>query len=215
MAKKRGCFFWGCAGCGCLVVVLIVAVGLTGFFSWKWVDNNLASTTPLAMERGSYSQEEAAAVLNKVNEFKMKMEEGVAGKLELTDREINILVEETMASDPKFGEVIRAFHCDIEEGMATVDVSVYFFKRYFNFHVKGTGQAVGGDAHLDVREFRIGALDMPDEQMGEISRNMEMQIKTNPDLKKNFDKIDRLDLAGDRVIIQLKGAPDRPAGANL
>ncbi len=96
--RQRGCFFYGCVISSVLTVLLIIGLAVLAFIGMRWFSGFVeewTSPAPEELPRVQVSEEERAAVRDRVNAFRKALAAGEAvDPLVLDSADLNALIEE-------------------------------------------------------------------------------------------------------------------------
>ncbi|NOZ22727.1 MAG: hypothetical protein GXP25_16740 [Planctomycetes bacterium] len=117
--QGRGCFFYGCLTSIILLILLLAVVGGTIY----WGYNKLLSYTsdkPMDIPTVEATADEYTALKARVEAFTKAIDEGKSAEIELSARDINILI----AQDPDWKEVKGKAFVKIEGDEVKADASI-------------------------------------------------------------------------------------------
>ena len=189
-----------------LVIVAVVAVlvatlscccGCGGFAWWgpSWLVSFMFADQPLVVP-------EVAPDPAVASRLERAFEAG--GEVRITGDELVQLV------DPASSSELEAFHVDVSDSQALLDVSIRVERGgYLNFHVLGEAVMENGYfTTLTLDELRVGTLDLTkyvavQDLAPQANQNLAQKRAEDPDLDAALATVQSLRLEGDQVVVVL------------
>jgi hypothetical protein len=209
-------FPWGCLIGGCLTVIVlmlggVVATGLAGVWFYKTQVNKYTSPEPRSIPQVEVSEEEIAAIKEKIETFHDRIEKGEqAEQLILTADDINALI----SGDKNLKG--RVF-VKIGEGQISAEVSIPTDEipgaggRFFNGSVTADAELSNGVLIVTVADAEVNGISVPEEIMSGIrDENLAKDLYKDPDVAKSLAKFESLVIENDRIILTPKPAESLP-----
>lgn len=208
--KQSGC---GCFGTGCIIalVVLLIA-GAIGIGFGMWIFNSLKAYTsdkPIDIPTVQATDAEYEAVKQKLKSFKQAANTGQASMIQLTDREINILI----AKDPDFAEAKGHVYVEIADGTMHAKVSIpldwlpLFNGRFLNGDVKCKPNAEGGMARINIQEIKVGDKTAPAEFLKSFEDGFNRSFNEGENTQKVMERIKSVQIINNTILIETKPGP--------
>ncbi len=208
-------FPWGCLIGGCLTVLVLLlggtlATGFAGYWFFKGQIAKYTSEEPKQLPSVEMSEEEIAAIEQRVNGFQEQLEKGEApDQLVLTADEINALISR---QEHLKGHVF----VKIGDGQITADVSLPTDAipgakgRYFNGSVTAEAELREGVLIVTLSQAEVNGNPVPEDIMQAIRQeNLAKDIYKDPKVARGMAKFESLVIDDDRIILTPKAVqPD-------
>ncbi len=211
----------GCFGFGCLLVVVLFALGgLGAYFGVKtFVESAVDKYTersPAPLAQVNLSVEESLEITEKIDSFKESFrdssEDNLGAELELTSREVNYLISNSL--DPLFVELRDKVRFKFEEGKIKTDLSLPLDKsriknlqgRYLNGTADMSLGLEGGELDLNVSSLRANGFDVPDNFLNLVQERSGIMERVMSDARfaELSQYLESFEVVGDRVKLKLK-----------
>jgi len=214
----------GC-GIGCLVVV-VIGVGLS-----VWVFQaakkaltesveEFTSATAVEIEQPTVGEEQKERVAQRFDEFRESLGDGTAGDpLVLTESDLNALIQ----GHPAFSAISDSAMASIEDGKLTSAVSIGFDQfpipipmvgsmlagRFFNGEITLDIQSTGTGPSIFIDDIWMGGKQLPEELRKSFQQqDLLKEMRSDPEMRKQIEKIEDIRIEGDRLIIVPALSPD-------
>jgi hypothetical protein len=205
--KKRGCFFWGCTGCGIVVVIALVFV----FIGYMWIKGfadqyfqDKAQPVPTV----TFNQAELDAAEQKFEGFQKTVEIDYLEKnalnpvIKLSERELNMLVNKEDA-------LKDSLYIDFEENNLNLEVSIKIPDeipivggKYFNGTAQGGIAIIDGMLRLNVTHAEAAGHSLPNTMYENISKGIEEQALEAAETRLWLSTINKLEIRKDEIHIE-------------
>lgn len=210
--EKKGC---GCFGTGCIVVLVLMLIGGgIGFYAGYRIFEYVKSFTSekgieIAVIDGT--DEEFSAVKAKIDAYEKAYDAGQAAAMQLTAREINILI----ARDPELKDWRGRVVVSIKDGKMGASLSVpiekiplvnavpQFKERYFNGDVSGRFKVEEGKVTLTMDELKAGSQVASPALLQQLSEGWSQEVNSDPESKESLSRAKRIEVEGDVLIIEV------------
>ncbi len=207
----RGCFFWGCLISSILMVLLIIAIAVSAWIGYRWLNSKAmeySDPAPMNIPELVMTDEEKAAVYKRWDDFTTSLEADQAATIELNSDELNALLAR---NEQVAGMVHAQINGDQIEGMVSIPLEKVpllgsLKGRYFN--AKGTF-LVSLDGLLDVRltNAEVKGQPLPKEFTDGISQqNLAKDAYNDPDNAAVLRKFSSIEVADGKITLTAKGA---------
>lgn len=205
--KKRGCLFWGCTGCGVMLIVFIIGMIII-FNMVKGFANKYFEATPRPVKTINFSQEELNAAEQKFNNFRQTVDieylekNNINPEITVSERELNILIN-------KEEELRDSFYVDVEENSLNLEISIRIPDdtplvggKYFNGTSEGGISINDGIMTLDIIHAEAAGNILPESLYAKISEAIEKDTLEDPDARLWLSTINKLELRKDEMHIE-------------
>lgn len=214
----RGCLFYGCIS----AIVLVLLVGLTGFFTVRYLANRMIDTytsaTPTQFETVVLSDSEKEDLKKRVTTFQESLgKTNAPAELTLTPAEINT----ALAENPKWKKFAENVRVDIEDDQVICRTSIptdalahlpfmsRLKGRFVNGDCKLTFSLNNGNPALKMVSAVVNGEPLPKEFLDSLEREASFQKMLNdPEFRRHLDQIDWVRLQSGRLEIGAGGTPE-------
>lgn len=198
--NKRGCGKGIAIGCASILV--LAAIG--GFFAYRGIKGFIAEmtekytyTTPLELPRVDVSEDEAKAVLERLDIFtKALNQKGQPSALVLTARDINVLIHRHPGWTNMAGKVYVTIEEDRLHGQVSIpldDVGDMFTGRYLNGSAVFRIDMSAGRLLVFIDSVIVGETAIPEEFMSALrAKNLAEDVNKDPDSTELLQKLDSI-----------------------
>ena len=210
--KKSGC---GKAfGIGCLTVILLIAVG--GFFAYRGgkvflskLADQYTATAPAALPSVEVSDQEAGALLQRVEAFSKALKEGGAvPELELSARDINVLIQKNPAWSSMAGKVYVTIENDRLHGDASIpldQVGGLLKGRWLNGAGTFRVETAAGRLLVFMDALSVRGKAVPEQFMAGIrSKNLAEEATKKPETAALLERLDSVTVRDGKLRIKSK-----------
>lgn len=198
--KKSGGFPWlliGCLGGIAALVFLVVAGILVARMVVTGLLENYTDTTPIELPTTEMSEEEYAALQERVDSFFDAVEAGTAMEpLELSADDINALIQ----NDPNWKQLKGRVHISIEEDLVTGDVSMPLDMfglegRYANGSSTFSIFLRNGTLYVHLDSLTVKGNTVPEEFMAEMrNENLAKDYARDPEVREWLNRFESIDV---------------------
>lgn len=221
LREERGnCFLYGCV----TVVILGLLGALVAFlvirYQFQQLREQYTDTEPVELPTATLPTDELNALIERVDAFAAALRnDEPAEALELTDDEINALLQNHPDVDSEFGDWFYLTFNDDNTVTAQTSVPLnwlpFFGDRYFNGEVRAEVAIRNGRFEVYVQDAVVKGEAVPEQYMTQI-RNENMAQDIDEDAQELVDKIESLEVEDGAVAIVPKNlkAPDEEAPAD-
>jgi hypothetical protein len=208
--EKRGnCLMIGCLGT--LVFVLLLVVG-GGFAGYKFIQGQVdkyTSDKPADLPVIEYSEEQLAAIENRVESFKESMDQGKAPEsLVLTTDELNALIS-------RENDLIGKVYVTIQEGKISGEISIPtdFITggkdRYFNASATFNVSFDHGVLIVTLADAIVKGKRVPQAIIEGIGKeNLARDMYKDPEVAEMLRRFESLIIEEDKIILKPRTTPD-------
>ncbi len=213
--KKGGC--GKAVGIGCLVVVLLAAVG--GFVAARGISRFVTSLSakytadaPVSLPTVEATEQEVAAVKARVDSFAKAVRAGQGGQeLSLDSRDINILIQKHPAWAKAGGRLHVELDGDRIKGEASLPLDDFgrFFKalkgRWLNGSATFRVETAAGRLLVFMDALSVRGAPVPDSMMAGIrAKNLAEEFAKKPEQAAVLDKLESVAVRDGRLIVRSK-----------
>ena len=208
--KKQG----GCGkklAIGCLTVILLTTAG--GFFAYRAaksfvlkLSDQYASTSPAQLPKVDVSDQEAAAVLQRVEAFSKALKAGQAApELALTARDINVLIQKNPAWSSVAGKVYVTIENDRIHGDASIPldkVGGFLKGRWLNGAATFRVDTAAGRLLVFMDAMTVRGKPIPEQFMAGIrGKNLAEDATKKPETDALLQKLEAITVRDGKLII--------------
>lgn len=201
-------FPWGCLLGGCLSVVLLIVIGISAslYATYRLYKSQLdayTSTTPVEIQTVEYTDEEVAAVKQRIEDFKKALENGEAPeKLVLTADEINAIISSDEDLKGKFFVKIKDGEITGEASFPIPEVIPLGKGRYFNGSMSLKASLENGVLIVQVDDAEVNGKPVPEDFMSGLrNQNLAKDAYKDPKAAEFLKKFERLTIEDDKIIL--------------
>jgi hypothetical protein len=213
--EPRGCFFYGCMTLIVLTVLMLIIVGIGGYFAYRAyyrLMEQYTSPTPLELAKVEMSEDDRKALHERFDAFKKALDRGEdAEPLVLNGDELNVLVADAT-------EMEDTVHFVIDGNKLMGEISLPMNKiglpgmagRYFNG--KATFLASLHEGLLLVRadSAEVNGKPLSDEFMAALrNENLAKDVANKPESAQLLRKLESIDIKDGHVTITAKPRAER------
>jgi len=207
--KKRGCGKYIAIGCAGVLLLSIIGAffayqGVKGVISG--VADQYTDTAPLELPSVEVTEEEAAAVLERVAKFTEALQQDKQpSALVLTSQDINVLIQR----HPDWTEMADKVYVTLEEdkiqGQVSFpldDIGSLFKGRYLNGSATFRLSMTAGRLLVFIDSAQVGEESIPEEFMSAIRvKNLAEEANKGPDMKAILQKLDSITVQDGKLSI--------------
>lgn len=211
----HGCFFYGCITAVVLAVLIMVAIGISGYFGYQAylkIVNQYTSPTPMTLPKVEMSKEDREALLARIDAFKNALDQDEETEpLVLSGDELNIWLAEKSKVADRVYFVLEGDKLKGQISLPLGELSLPGVKgRYLNG--KATFAASLRDGLLDVRADSIEVNGQPLSQqllttLG--TKNLAEDAAKQPENARLLNKLESLLIKDGKLLITAKPAKER------
>jgi hypothetical protein len=196
-----------CCGCAVAAAVLgAVAVIGVAWYLYHFAMNRVLQKEPLDIPAVAYTPGELKTLKARAEQART----APRPRLALTDRELNVLVDAEKRAG-KLKELV-GFEVTFEGDGVRVRASLKAENdRYVNLEWAGRARIVNGELELDVREGRIGVLDLAKLAGPKaMSKKIVEEIYKNEEAREALRKIRLFEVRDGRAVLEMERRPRSP-----
>ncbi len=201
-------FPWGCLLGGCLTVIVLIVGGLSasiyaGYRLYKTQLDAYTSTQPAEIQSVEFSDEEVAAVKQRIEDFKSALEKGEAPEqLVLTADEINAIISSDEDLKGKLFVKIKDGEITGEASFPIPDVVPLAKGRYFNGSMSLKASLENGVLIVTVDDAEVNGKPVPEDFMtGLREQNLAKDAYDDPKAAEFLRKFESLTIDDDKIIL--------------
>lgn len=209
----KGCLFYGCLTF--VVLALVVVVG--GYFGVRYVTNNLVqsytASAPVTLPAVEMTDEDYAALRERIDAFTLALENGEAYELALTAEDVNGLI----ARDPEFEPLRNKVYVFIEDGAVRGDVSAPtdplgelpflggLKGRYFNGSLGVTISLENNFLLVQVSSASVNGEPVPQQAIDQMANeNLAKDFYNDPESRAQIEKLESIKVEDDTILIRVR-----------
>ncbi len=202
--KKRSPWPWilGCSGAGCLGVILLIIGGV--WYGVWWVKSFVQDEPTVELYQPA--QEEVQAVKEKIETYQQRVNAGEAGDdemLVLDSHEINTLIAEN--NTEKSARVNVQLEGDQVKAAVSLPWETGEEPSYINGEAVLTVNIKDGLLDVRITEMSVRGRDLPESlKEGFSQENMAKDVNSDPQMRKNFQRVESLEVKDSKMYIKLK-----------
>ncbi len=208
---SKGCLYIGCLS---IIVILTIVFLIAGYYVNKV--RNLAfdftRATPIELKQVDYTEDEEDIIQTKFDDFKNAIDKGQDCKIELSEREVNILIVSNSDADFKLDDKVRVI---IEDNKLKGEISVpipdlpgwvpFPNGRYFTGNAGLDIYASDGALSIILTSFKLGEEELPAEVIKELSKkNLADDLYKKPENRKWLSKLEKIEIKDNKLILHIK-----------
>lgn len=205
-SEKR--FPWGCLLGGCLSVFLLIVIGISASFyaGYRFYRSHLetyTSTQPVEIGSVEYSDEEVAAVKQRIEDFKAALEKGEApAQLVLTADEINAMISSEKELNGKLFVKIKNGQIAADASFPVPEVIPFGKGRYFNGSLSLKASLENGVLIVQVESAEVNGKPVPEQYMSEMRKqNLAKEAYKDSKSAEFLRKFKSLTIEDDKIIL--------------
>lgn len=192
--KGRGCLFYGCLTC----IVLLIIVGLIGFFTVRFLKNKFDAYTdaaPMQLPKVEMAEAEYQTLQERVKGFGEAMDQGKPTEpLTLTERELNALIAKSKNAEEFADKVHVSLEGDQVKGQVSIPLSGLGWigkGRYLNGEATFNVSLENGVLIVTARDVVVKGKPLPETFMVKLrEENLAKDVYKN---EKNAEAVRRLE----------------------
>jgi len=201
-------FPWGCLLGGCLSVFLLIVIGISaslyaGYRLYKSQLDAYTSAKPVEIQSVEYTDQEVAAVKQRIEDFKTALEKGAAPEqLILTADEINAIISSDENLKGRLFVKIEEGEIKGEASFPVPEVVPLGKGRYFNGSMSLKASLENGVLIVTVDNAEVNGKPVPEEFMnGMRNQNLAKDAYKDPKAAEFLKKFKSLTIDDDRIIL--------------
>lgn len=217
-SRAQNCLVYGCL----TMVVVVIIMGLVGVFGvrygYKKIVESYTSPTPVQVPVVQYTPEEWSALTNRLGLFKLQAAANTNEiTLSLSARDINILLNQRMAQNPK-----EQFNVQIEKDTIRSQISLPLDRigldalkgRYVNGMADIKVGIIDGVPDVRITGLEVNGNKVPGTITGRLSdKNLFENGSFDPDTEKVLKRVEKLTVEDGQILLKLKPLPPNDAPA--
>jgi len=216
--QGRGCCFWGCLLAVAMLLLLIAGIGGTTYLGYRWLIAKAlqySDDQPMELPALALDEQQLLAVRRRWESFQESLEAGRADVLELTDEELNALLQ---TNEMAAGRI----HVDIEDdrlrGRVSLPLDALGIQRlrgrYFNAEATFEVALVGDQLVVHMQEAQVKGEPVPEEFMSQLrEENLAKEFGREPEQAEMLRKLESIEVRDGKLFLRSRentAAP--PAG---
>ncbi len=201
-------FPWGCLVGGCLSVFLLIVIGLSATFyaTYQLVKAQVdayTSTQPVEIRTVEYTEQEVAAVKQRIEDFKVALEKGESPEqLVLTADDINAMISSEKELKGKLFVKIEDGEIKGEASFPLPEGLLLGKGRYFNGSISMKASLDNGVLIVQVDEAEVNGKPVPEDFMKSMrNQNLAKDAYKDPETAKFLKKFKSLTIEDNKVIL--------------
>lgn len=203
------CLF-GCLGLCAVFVILVIAGGVFTYYTAKSMIDEYTDTEAVALPTVEYTEDEAANIQTRVTAFFAGTQTSDESQtLELTDREINVLLRSRPEAQV-FGD--DWINVDIEGNELTGEISMPLTQfglgeRYLNASVGLKAAVVNDQLFVTIESASVKGTPVPELYMQQMrGENLAKEFGNDPEMAQYIDRVEEVLIEDDKLKLVLKPA---------
>jgi hypothetical protein len=204
------CCLFGCLGAAVIGIIVLVA----GFFGAKHMYgklmNQYTQAQPQEMPQVQMSETEVLRVRQEWQAFKARTEAGEAGRIELTDDQVNALIASEEDWAELKGRIFLRFEKGQVQGMVSMPLDEFLpgaEGRYLNGEGTFNVSCADGRLHIYMKSLQLGDKQIPEQIMtGLKGTDLAEEIYTdssNKETVEQLSRIKRLEFLPGRMVVEI------------
>ena len=204
--KSHGCLY-GCLIALALVLVLLIAAGVAGYYGLVRLVEAFTDEEPMPLPTVEITPEHGEELRGRVEDFIESLEgEGQVEPLVLTQDDINGLVQTDPDWDKLKGKVFVSLEDDEISGQVSVrldELDVPFLQgRYFNASVTFSIFMRDGLLHVYIRSAEVKGKPVADWIMAELrTQNLAREAMSDPDTAEVLERFESIEVRDGKLVI--------------
>jgi hypothetical protein len=215
-----GCLFWGCVISLTSLLLLIALVAGTAYFGYRWMIAKALEYTddqPMAMPALALDEQQLQAVQQRWESFQESLDAGRAATLELTDEELNALLQTNE-------DVAGRIHVDIQDEQIRGRISLPLDAldiaplrgRYFNAESTFDVSLADGRVVVRMQDARVKGRPVPEEFMAALRHeNLAKNFGHSPDEAEMLRKFESIEIRHGKIIVRTRDAVSAETPADM
>jgi hypothetical protein len=219
----RGCFFWGCLISSILMLLIVIAIGVSAWLGLRWVKQIMmeySEPAPMAMPEVAMSDDQKEAVYKRWDDFQAALEQDQAATIELTSDELNALLSRNeeirgIIHAQIVGDELEGFISFPFEKLGNIPMMGSLKGRYFNAKGGFKVSLNGGALNVQMTSAEVKGKPVPAQIMDEMSQqNLAKDAYNNPEHAKVLRKFSTIEVKDGKMILKANGAGGVSADAS-
>ena len=201
-------FPWGCLLGGCLSVVLLIVIGISAslYAGYRLYKSNLdayTSAQPVEIKSVEYTDQEVAALRQRIEDFKTALEKGQApDQLVLTADEINAIISSQEELKGKLFVTIEDGEINGEASFPLPGFIPLGKGRYFNGSMSLKASLENGVLIVTVDNAKVNGKPVPEDLMkGLRNQNLAKDAYNDPKTAEFLRKFERLTIDDTKIVL--------------
>jgi len=221
-SRGRGCFFYGCVFASVLSLLAVIALGVTAFIGYRFVNRFVTewtATTPVELPKVQISEDQRRSVRERVEAFRKAVNEGTATEpLALSGDDLNALIEE----NPNLKGTVYA-RIEGDKLKAQVSIPLDRFKigmvrgRYLNGEAELKASLSSGFLVVNMDTLEVNGKRPPEKFLeGLRKQNLAKDAYDNPKNAEMLSRFESMTIKDGKIILtprRREANPTGPAGA--
>jgi hypothetical protein len=218
--RQRGCFFYGCVISSVLTVLLIIALAVLAFVGMRWFSgfvDEWTSPTPDELPTAQASDEERAAVRDRVSGFRKALEEGSAvDPLVLTGDDLNALIEENPDLKGRLFARVDGDKLKAKISLPLEKLKIGMLRgRYLNGEAELKASLSEGILVVTLEKLEVNGKSPPERFISELRKqNLAKDAYDNPRNAELIRRFESLEIKDNRIILKPRIRAKAPSGSD-
>lgn len=210
--KQRGCFFYGCLIASIMVVLMLLATAVGGFFLYRWANNMVQQYTdvaPITLPASKLGDEEIDTLKERIIDFRKAADEGREVTLTLDAEELNAALP-IIEGDLKDRAALTIEGDDLKGQVSVPFEFPGLGKRYFNGSGTFKVSLENGVLLVILDQAEVKGRPIPENVMEGIrQQNLAKDAYNNPENAKTLRKLKSITVNDGKLTITTRGPADK------
>lgn len=218
-SRGRGCFFYGCVFAGVLSLLAVIAVGVTAFIGYRFVNKLVTewtASTPVELPKVQVSEDQRRLVRERVEAFRKAVSEGTATEpLVLSGDDLNVLIEENP-------DLRNTVYTRIEGDKLKAQVSIPLDRlkvglvqgRYLNGEAELKASLSNGFLAVNIDSLEVNGKRPPEQFLENLRKqNLAKDAYDNPKNREMLSRFESMAIKDGKIILTPRRHEANPGGS--
>ncbi len=222
---QRGCLFYGCLISAILAVLLLIAIGLIFFFTYRLLSGvvqEYTATAPRVLPKVEVPVEKRREIEDRKNQFETALDNGTATEpLILSAEDINVLISDNPDLAGKFYVTIEKDKLKSQVSIPLDELPAFGLTqgRYLNGEAELKAFLREGILVIVFQSIEVNGKRLPDPILDSMrAQNLAREAHNNEKIARRIQRLESIEIQDGRIIIKPKppvagAAPATPAGS--